>query len=80
MTLEVRTIQLEGSPVRLHHRPGTPTALLLHGYPDTLHVFSRLVAALPREWGVIAADFPGQGESAPHETHGPDARARPAGW
>lgn len=50
--------------------------LLLHGYPDTLNVFFRLVAELPASWGVLAVDFPGQGRSAPANTTSPEARAQ----
>lgn len=74
--LETAIIEVDSRPVRLHHRPGSPTVLLLHGYPDTLQVFSRLVPALPAAWGVVAPDFPGQGRSAASNVVSPEARGR----
>lgn len=65
--LKTETKTVEGQRVRIAVRragAGAPTALFLHGYPDTLQIFARAVAALPPQWGYVAADFPGQGKSA----------------
>ena len=40
-----------------------PTVVFLHGYPDTLHIFDRVVAELSEDHDVIALDWPGLGES-----------------
>lgn len=66
LALQTETKTVEGQPVRVALRRATgsaPTAVFLHGYPDTLHVFTRAIAALPKTWGYVAADFPGQGQS-----------------
>lgn len=66
--LPTETKTVEGQSVRVAQRRATrsaPTAVFLHGYPDTLHVFTRAIQALPKDWGYVAADFPGQGRSAP---------------
>lgn len=81
--LPTETKTVEGQPVRVALRRATgsaPTALFLHGYPDTLHVFTRAIRALPSDWGYVAADFPGQGRSGPSAsstpTTSPEGRAR----
>ena len=81
LTTETKTV--EGQPVRVAQRRAAgsaPTAVFLHGYPDTLHVFTRAIQALPREWGYVAADFPGQGQSARSNgttpTTSPEGRGR----
>lgn len=62
---ETKTVLGQSARVAVRRaRAGAPTALFLHGYPDNLHVFARVVRALPAEWGYVAADFPGQGRSA----------------
>jgi pimeloyl-ACP methyl ester carboxylesterase len=43
---------------------GTPL-LLLHGYPDTLQIWSRLAPLLAEQYQVIAFDWPGIGGSDP---------------
>lgn len=71
-------LRVDGREVRALVRParGGPTALLLHGYPDTCEVFSPLVNVMDTSWGVVAPDFPGQGESeARPDTAHPEARA-----
>jgi pimeloyl-ACP methyl ester carboxylesterase len=47
---------------RLGARGGVPL-LLLHGYPDNLHIWSRLAPLLATEREVIACDWPGMGDS-----------------
>ena len=81
--LKTETKTLEGQTVRLAVRragPGQPTALFVHGYPDTLQIFAATIAALPAGWGYVAADFPGQGQSARSSadtpTTSPEERAR----
>lgn len=83
LTLHTEIKTVEGQPVRVALRRATgsaPTALFLHGYPDDLHIFSRAIDALPKDWGYVAADFPGQGRSARSAsttpTTSPEGRAR----
>ena len=76
--LPTRQHSLRGARVRLFSRAaskGAPTLLALHGYPDTLGVFGPLITSLPRTWGVLAADFPGQGGSEDTRCTAPRARA-----
>lgn len=81
--LKTQTMTIEGQRVRVAIRRaaiGAPTAVFLHGYPDTLQVFAAAVATLPAEWGYVVPDFPGQGKSvrsAPElPTASPTDRAR----
>jgi pimeloyl-ACP methyl ester carboxylesterase len=75
VSLPTQHLSVNGAQVRVHYRPGTPTILFLHGYPDTLHVFGSVIERLPAEYGVVAADFPGQGQSEAAGMHSPQARA-----
>jgi pimeloyl-ACP methyl ester carboxylesterase len=64
--LETTRFDVDGAAARVSVRRAAaraPTVLLLHGYPDTLRVFTRVVAALEASWGYVAIDFPGQGGS-----------------
>ena len=47
---------------RLGSRGGVPL-VLLHGYPDNLHLWSRVAPLLARRQDVIAFDWPGMGDS-----------------
>jgi pimeloyl-ACP methyl ester carboxylesterase len=74
-------VEVEGRAVRVSHRAaqgGASTVVLLHGYPDTLQIFTRVVAALPLATGCVAFDFPGQGKSEPSRvaSFSPASRAR----
>jgi pimeloyl-ACP methyl ester carboxylesterase len=42
-----------------------PALVLLHGYPDNLHIWSRLAPLLAASFEVIAFDWPGMGRSEP---------------
>jgi pimeloyl-ACP methyl ester carboxylesterase len=42
-----------------------PPVLLLHGYPDNLHIWCELAPRLATSFQVIAVDWPGMGESHP---------------
>jgi pimeloyl-ACP methyl ester carboxylesterase len=44
-------------------RPDGPTLVLVHGWPDTHHVWLRLMAELADEFHLVAYDTRGQGES-----------------
>jgi len=47
-----------------HLGHGTPI-ILLHGYPDNMHIWSRLAPVLSNSFEVIAFDWPGMGQSQP---------------
>lgn len=49
---------------RLGAHGGVPY-VLLHGYPDNLHLWGRVAPLLARHQDVIAFDWPGMGESTP---------------
>ncbi|XP_055338917.1 uncharacterized protein LOC129588624 [Paramacrobiotus metropolitanus] len=50
--------------------------LMLHGWQDNSNSFKRLIPLLPKNWWLIAIDFPGHGRSSSRPTglpyHGPD--------
>ena len=53
---------------RLHAREfgihdGRPTIILMHGFPDSLHLYDRVIPKLAKENHVIAFDFLGWGDS-----------------
>ncbi|MGH6977575.1 MAG: alpha/beta fold hydrolase, partial [Stellaceae bacterium] len=43
--------------------PDAPALLLLHGFPNSSHMFRNLMPALADRWRVVAPDFPGFGFS-----------------
>ena len=43
---------------------GTPTVLLLHGFPTSSHMFRNLIPALSDRYHVVAPDYPGYGNSS----------------
>jgi pimeloyl-ACP methyl ester carboxylesterase len=45
------------------HRGEEPTIILMHGFPDNLHLYDRLIPYLPPPRRVIAFDFLGWGAS-----------------
>ena len=58
--------RLEATPsgrVRVARLGSGPPLLLLHGYPETLQIFSALVPLLAARFQVIAFDWPGLGGS-----------------
>jgi pimeloyl-ACP methyl ester carboxylesterase len=57
--------QHRGKNLRVAHVGAGSTVILLHGYPDTLQIWSNLAVALARNFQVIAFDWPGLGQSEP---------------
>lgn len=43
---------------------GTPTILLLHGFPTSSHMFRNLIPALSDQFHLVAPDYPGFGNSS----------------
>lgn len=60
-----RSVDIDG--VRIFYREagrvGTPTLLLLHGFPTSSQMFRHLMPALADRWHVVAPDYPGFGAS-----------------
>lgn len=56
---------IDGNRLRVAHLGDGPPLVLLHGYPDTLQIWSALVPRLARRFHAIAFDWPGLGESDP---------------
>ena len=54
---------IDGKELRAAHLGDGPPLLLLHGYPDTLQIWSNLAPLLAAHFHVIAFDWPGMGES-----------------
>lgn len=62
----LRTVSAEFAGVQLHARCGGtgPPLLLLHGHPQTMALWHRVVPALARRHTLVLADLPGYGDSA----------------
>lgn len=62
-----QTHRIDTGPTTLHVRtrlrPGRPTLLLLHGYPQTHLMWHRLVPLLGEDVGLVLPDLRGYGES-----------------
>src|SRR5499426_1621744 len=60
-----RTIDVDGLDVfyREAGSPGSPTLLLLHGFPTSSHMFRDLIPRLADRYRVVAPDLPGFGQS-----------------
>lgn len=57
-----------GIPVHiLDTKKGDKTILLLHGYLETLYVYSEFIELLQKQFRVIAVDLPGHGLSGSHK-------------
>ena len=54
---------VDGRRLRVARTGNGPPLVLLHGYPDTLQIWSNLAAELAHRFEVIAFDWPGIGES-----------------
>jgi pimeloyl-ACP methyl ester carboxylesterase len=54
---------IDGKRLRVAHLGDGSPLLLLHGYPDTLQIWSNLAPLLAARFQVVAFDWPGMGES-----------------
>lgn len=61
--LETTVETLGGRRLRVARLGSGPPVVLLHGYPDNLQIWSRLVPRLADRFEVIAFDWPGMGYS-----------------
>lgn len=52
-----------GKRLRLVHTGVGPTLVFLHGYPDNLQIWGRVIDILSTEYECVALDWPGMGES-----------------
>ncbi len=61
-----KTVEIEGLDIfyREAGDPGSPTVLLLHGFPTSSHMFRNLIPALAKRYHVVAPDYPGYGNSS----------------
>ncbi len=61
-----RTVEIDGLDIfyREAGDPGSPTVLLLHGFPTSSHMFRNLIPALAKRYHVVAPDYPGYGNSS----------------
>jgi pimeloyl-ACP methyl ester carboxylesterase len=62
--LPVRTDDVHGRTLRYSRFGQGPPVVLLHGYPDNLHMWSAVGPLLADSFEVIAIDWPGMGGSA----------------
>ena len=77
-TFEVHTVTRSGHDLHVRVFPaqassGKPTILLLHGFPDTSHLYDRLAPLLAGERRVVTFDFLGWGRSDKPSDHEYDA-------
>ena len=65
-TVFYRRLSVEGLEIvyREAGPQGAPTVMLLHGFPSSSHMFRNLIPRLADKYHVVAADFPGYGESS----------------
>lgn len=83
-TFQLSRVDLAEASLRVRHGGSGPPLLLLHGYPETHMMWSKIGDDLARDFTVIAPDLRGYGESskpAPtpdHETYSKRAMARDA--
>lgn len=76
MTLDTAVVRVEGRRVRYAAVGSGPPLLCLHGYPETLQLYSRLAGRVAEEFEVVAVDWPGLGASDPWPgSAGPRERA-----
>jgi pimeloyl-ACP methyl ester carboxylesterase len=61
--LETSFETINGKRLRVARAGIGPTVVLLHGYPDNLQIWCRLVPLLSERFDVIAFDWPGLGRS-----------------
>ena len=54
---------VDGKRIRFARAGSGPPIVFLHGYPDTLQIWSNIAAHLAKTFEVIAFDWPGIGES-----------------
>lgn len=65
MLLQTRHIQIDNNRLRYFMSADTSKAklVLLHGYPDNLQIWHRVVPLLEKQFCVLAFDWPGMGDS-----------------
>src|SRR5215475_7677969 len=64
MVYQETFVQRNQHRIYVRDHPGEePTVILMHGFPDNLHLYDRLVPYLSPPRRVIAFDFPGWGAS-----------------
>ena len=64
-TIRNQTVKIDGTNLfyREAGNPGSPSILLLHGFPTSSHMFRNLIPKLADEYHVVAPDLPGFGFS-----------------
>jgi pimeloyl-ACP methyl ester carboxylesterase len=64
-TIRNQTVKIDGTNLfyREAGNPGSPSILLLHGFPTSSHMFRNLIPKLTGEYHVVAPDLPGFGFS-----------------
>ena len=64
-TLTYRTISVDG--IEMFYReagsPGSPTILMLHGFPSSSRMYAGLIPLLADRYHLVAPDYPGFGQS-----------------
>jgi len=60
---DIQVVPLPGAVIHAHSAGAGPAVLLLHGFPQTSHMWHHLAPALTGEFAVVAADLRGYGRS-----------------
>ena len=63
MSLAGRFVDTARGGLHCRHRPGEPTLVLLHGWPESSYCWSAVAAGLPEQLGIVAPDLRGLGDS-----------------
>ncbi|GGG58406.1 fluoroacetate dehalogenase [Kocuria dechangensis] len=63
---DIHVVPVSGAVIHAHSAGDGPAVLLLHGFPQTSHMWHHLAPALAREFAVVAADLRGYGHSRAH--------------
>lgn len=61
---ESKTLQTDGAEIFLRLGGSGPPLLLLHGYPQTHHAWTRVAPALAEHFSLVVADLRGYGQSS----------------
>ena len=77
MTFQEPTVRLDGQRIYVRDYPGGGhPILLMHGFPDNMHLYDRVVPHLVPSRRVVTFDFLGWGESDKSASYRPTARSQ----
>ena len=77
---EYQRITTSGATINVATRGEGVPLLLLHGYPETHHMWHKVAPALAEEFAVVCADLRGYGDSSKPEGAPDNSTTRSAQW